>query len=154
MSKLYAKGLRDISDAQRDSGSLPDVAPTSWPIYSDNVTWPSTLIIAPGVLRQQFGDAASIAANYDSAKKWLNYMNGFFTNGIIAKDSYGDWCVPPEELQLIHSKDPARQTDKALLATSYFYHDLKLMESYARLLGKADDAAHFAKWADEIKIAF
>jgi alpha-L-rhamnosidase len=154
ISKLYPKWLQDISDAQRDNGSVPDVAPAYWPIYSDNVTWPSTLIIAPNVLHRQYGDTAPIAARYDSAKKWLEYMNRFVTNGIIAKDSYGDWCVPPEDLKLIHSKDPARQTDKALLATSYFYNDLKLMERYATLLGKADDVTHFANWAEEIKTAF
>ena len=81
-------------------------------------------------------------------------MNGFMKDGIIAKDNYGDWCVPPEELKLIHSKDPARQTDKALLATSYFYNNLKLMERYAKLLGKPDDGARYAKWADEVKVAF
>lgn len=154
ISKLYAKWLQDISDAQRPTGSLPDVAPAFWPIYSDNVTWPSTLIIAPSVLHRQYGDTAPIAANYDSAKKWLAHMKQFFKDGIIAKDNYGDWCVPPEDLKLIHSKDPARQTDKALLATSYFYNDLKLMERYARLLGKNDDVTFFAKWAEEIKAGF
>ncbi|HEX5222699.1 MAG TPA: family 78 glycoside hydrolase catalytic domain [Verrucomicrobiae bacterium] len=154
ISAFYPKWLQDISDAQRDSGSVPDVAPAYWPIYSDNVTWPSTLVTAPGMLHRQYGDLAPVAGRYDSAKKWLNYMKGFFTNGVIAKDSYGDWCVPPEDLKLIHSKDPARQTDKALLATAYFYYDLKLMERYAGLLGKIDDAMHFAQWADEIKAAF
>jgi alpha-L-rhamnosidase len=154
IATLYPKWLQDISDSQRDTGSVPDVAPAYWPIYSDNVTWPSTLIIAPGVLHRQYGDTGPIADRYDGAKKWLNYMKGFFTNGIIAKDSYGDWCVPPEDPKLIHSKDPARQTDKALLATSYFYNDLKLMERYATLLGKRDEAAHFGKWADEVKTAF
>ncbi|TSA41512.1 MAG: alpha-rhamnosidase [Verrucomicrobiales bacterium] len=154
IGKIYPKWLQDISDAQRPSGSLPDVAPAFWPIYSDNVTWPSTLITAPGMIHRQFGDIAPIAARYDSAKKWLNYMGGFFTNGIISKDSYGDWCVPPEEPMLIHSKDPARQTSKPLLATAYFCSDLKLMARYATLLGKTDDAAHFTKWADEVKTAF
>lgn len=154
ISKLYAKWLQDIGDAQRESGSLPDVAPAFWPIYSDNVTWPSTLIIAPNVLLRQYGDAAPIAARYDNAKKWLAYMNRFMTNGIIARDSYGDWCVPPEDPKLIHSKDPARQTDKALLATAYFYNDLKLMERYAKLLGNAADEAYFVKWAADIKVAF
>ena len=154
MSKLYAKWLRDISDAQRPSGSVPDVAPASWPIYSDNVVWPSTLVIAPGVLHRQFGDTSAIAARYDSMKRWLEYMSGFFKDGIIAKDSYGDWCVPPEDLQLIHSQDPARQTDKALLATAYFYYDLKLMERYANLLGKLADVSHYGKWAYQVKTAF
>ena len=154
ISTLYPKWLQDISDAQRDSGSVPDVAPAYWPIYSDNVTWPSTLVIAPGVIHRQYGDTTPIADRYDSAKKWLNYMKGFFTNGIIAKDSYGDWCVPPEDLTQIHSKDPARQTDKTLLATSYFYYDLKLMERYAQLLGRTEDTARFSKWADEVKNSF
>lgn len=154
ISKLYAKWLQDISDSQKPSGSLPDVAPAFWPIYSDNVTWPSTLIIAPSILHRQYGDTAPMAASYDSAKKWLEYMKQFVKNGIIAKDNYGDWCVPPEDLKLIHSKDPARQTDKALLATSYFYNDLKLMERYAKLLGKNNDVAYFARWAEEIKAAF
>ena len=154
MSKLYAKWMRDISDAQRPSGSVPDVAPASWPIYSDNVVWPSTLVIAPGVLHRQFGDLASIADRYESQKRWLQFMHGFFTDGIIARDNYGDWCVPPEDLKLIHSKDPARQTDKALLATSYYYYDMKLVERYARLLGKPDEAAKLAGWADEVKTAF
>lgn len=154
ISKLYAKWLQDINDSQRPSGSLPDVAPAYWPIYSDNVTWPSTLIIAPNILFQQYGDIAPIAKNYDCGKRWLDYMNGFMTNGIISKDSYGDWCVPPEEMKLIHSKDPARQTDKALLATSYFYNNLKLMERYAKLLGKTEDVARYAKWSGEVKAAF
>lgn len=154
MSQLYAKWLQDISDAQRDNGSVPDVAPAYWPLYKDNVTWPSTLILAPAVLHQQFGDLAPIADRYESQKRWMELMRGYFKDGIISKDNYGDWCVPPEDLRLIHSKDPARQTDKSLLATSYFYHDLKLMERYALLLGKPDDATRFAKWADFVKMMF
>lgn len=154
ISKLYSKWMQDIGDAQRDSGSLPDVAPAFWPIYSDNVTWPSTLIIAPNVLLRQYGDTGPLAARYDNAKQWLSYMNRFMSNNIIAKDSYGDWCVPPEDPKLIHSKDPVRQTDKALLATSYFYYDLRLMERYAKLLGKDQDEVYFAKWAEDVKAAF
>ena len=87
-------------------------------------------------------------------KKWVDYMQGFVTNGLIAKDNYGDWCVPPEDPTLIHSQDPNRQTDKTLLATSFFYHDLRLMEGYANLLGRRDDAQRFARSADQIRTAF
>jgi alpha-L-rhamnosidase len=153
-SALYAKWLQDIADAQRDSGSVPDVAPSFWPIYTDNVTWPSSGVIIPSTLHRQFGDERIVANHYDSAKKWVNYMLGFVTNGIISRDNYGDWCVPPADPKQIHTTDPSRITDKALLATSYFYYDLRLMERYARLLGKSDDAQRFGKLADEMKIAF
>lgn len=81
-------------------------------------------------------------------------MLTFVKDGIIDRDQYGDWCVPPEDPKLIHSKDPARATNKALLATSYFYHDLTLMEKYATQLGKTDDTQRFQKLAAEMKIAF
>ncbi len=154
ISALYAKWRQDMEDAQRPNGVIPDVAPAYWPIYSDNVTWPSSAIIIPSALERQFGDSESIGKNYDGAKLWMEHMLTLAKNNIISKDSYGDWCVPPEEAHLIHSKDPARQTDKALLATSYYYYDLCLMEKYAKSLGKTDDAIHWKKLAEDFKTAF
>jgi alpha-L-rhamnosidase len=151
---LYAKWLQDMADAQKASGSVSDVCPAYWPIYSDNVTWPSSTVIIPGALREQFADEGIIASHYDSAKKWMDYMGGFIRDGIIARDSYGDWCVPPEDPKLIHSNDPKRKTDKALLATTYFYHDAQLMARYATLLGKAEDARQFTELAEKLKAAF
>jgi alpha-L-rhamnosidase len=151
---FHEKWLQDIADAQKDNGSVPDVAPSFWPIYKNDVTWPSSTVIIPGALYDQFGDRALVERHYDSTAKWSNYMLRYVTNGIIYSDSYGDWCVPPEDPKLIHSKDPARQTARGLLATSYFYHDLKLMERYATLLGKSEDAQRFGKLAGDLKAAF
>jgi alpha-L-rhamnosidase len=154
ISALYSKWLQDMEDSQRESGSIPDVCPAHWPIYSDNVTWPSSSVIIPNMLHRQYGDSRIVARHYESAKKWIDYMLGFVRDGIIDRDSYGDWCVPPEDPSFIHSKDPARITNKALLATSYLYYDLRLMEQYANRLGKADDAKRFAKQAQELSAAF
>jgi alpha-L-rhamnosidase len=76
--------------------------------------------------------------------KWISHMSGFIENDLITKDNYGDWCVPPEDPELIHSVDPGRKTHPTLIATSYFCHNLSLMSRYARLLGKPDDAARYA----------
>jgi alpha-L-rhamnosidase len=81
-------------------------------------------------------------------------MLGYMTNGIISRDQYGDWCVPPDDPKEIHTTDPTRLTGKEVLATTYFYYDLGLMERYAKLLGKTEDAARFAKLAADIKTAF
>jgi alpha-L-rhamnosidase len=153
-SELYAKWMQDIADAQRSSGSLPDVAPIYWPIYSDNVSWPSTFVIVPEMLRDQFDDTRTFARQYESAKRWMDYMSRWASNGIISRDSYGDWCVPPEDPLLIHTRDTNRITDKTLIATAYFYHDSRLMENYAKMLGKDDDARHFGDLAEKLKSAF
>lgn len=151
---LYTKWLQDMADAQKDNGSVPDVCPAYWPIYSDNVTWPSSTVLIPAALRRQFGDRFVVEAHYASAKKWMEFMAGFVTNGLIGRDSYGDWCVPPEEPKLIHSNDPQRKTDKTLLATAYFYEDTRTMEAAARELGKMEDARHWQEQAATLKSAF
>jgi len=151
---LYGKWLQDMADAQKENGSVSDVCPAYWPIYSDNVTWPSCTVIIPGTLRDQFADEAVMGRHYDSARRWIDHMNSFVKDGLIARDSYGDWCVPPESQKLIHSNDPKRKTDQTLLASAYFYYDLGLMTQYAHLLGKTADAQRFADQAGVIKAAF
>jgi alpha-L-rhamnosidase len=153
VAALYSKWIGDMDDAQKPSGSVPDVAPAYWPIYSDNVTWPSSLIIIPGSLYQQYGDTEVLAKHYPAMKRWIDYMSGFITHGIQPRDQYGDWCVPPESPELIHSKDPARRTAKEILGTTYFYYDLRRMADYAVLLGKPADAQQFQAQAETLKTA-
>jgi alpha-L-rhamnosidase len=148
---LYAKWVQDIVDAQKDSGSVPDVCPAYWPIYSDNVTWPSSLVIIPGTLYEQYGDTQVIALAYPSMVKWIDYMSTFIVDDLMPRDTYGDWCVPPEDPKLIHSQDPARKTAGPFLGTTYFYHCLQLMTRYATLLDRPDDAQRFAALAERLK---
>ncbi|MDD4174721.1 MAG: family 78 glycoside hydrolase catalytic domain [Kiritimatiellae bacterium] len=154
IAALYTKWLHDMTDAQKESGSIPDVCPPYWPLYNDSVTWPSTAVIAPGALLDQYGDRRIIERHYPTMAKWIDHMTGFVKDGIISKDSYGDWCVPPEDPHLIHSKDPARKTSPVVLATTYFYHCLTLMTRYADLLGKPADAQRYRAQAEALKAAF
>ena len=151
---LYSKWLQDIADCQKASGSISSVCPAYWKIYVDDVTWASASVVIPGMLRDQFGDKRTIAEHYDCAKKWMDHMEGFITNGIIRRDTYGDWCMPPEDPKLIHSRDPSRITSGTMLATPFFYNDLRLMRRYALQLGKTNDAAHYRELAETMKIAF
>ncbi|MDR3229038.1 MAG: family 78 glycoside hydrolase catalytic domain [Puniceicoccales bacterium] len=142
---LYAKWLDDIAQAQRHDGSIPDVAPTFISVYSDNMTWPGTFIIIANMLYEQYGDTQPIIKHYAAMKKWLNYMKRkYCRNGILVKDKYGDWCMPPESPSLVHSKDPSRKTNGAVLGTTFYYRTLKLMERFATIQNKPDDARYFA----------
>ena len=154
IAPLYTKWLQDIDDTQKESGSLSDVSPPYWPLYNDNVTWPSTFILAPGMMLEQYGDSRPIEQHYAAMTRWIDHMTGYLENDLMPRDNYGDWCVPPESPELIHSKDPSRKTSGTLLGTSYFYYDLKLMVRYARMLGKEDDAARFDALASRLEKAF
>ncbi len=149
---LYAKWLDDIQEAQKPDGALPDVAPAYWNYYSDNMTWPGTYILIANMLYTQFGDAEPIRRHYSSMKKWLSYMSAKYErDGIMTKDKYGDWCVPPESPELIHSKDSSRITDGQLIATAYYYHLLTLMAQFAAILHEPDS---FTAKAGVVKAAF
>jgi hypothetical protein len=151
---LYKKWMIDVDDSQLESGSVPDVAPALWPLYTDNTTWPGSFIIIPDMLYQQYGDKKTVEQLYPGMKKWIEYMSTFIENGIMPRDTYGDWCVPPTDKYAIHSSDIERLTVGELIGTAYFYHELRLMQNFASLLNKADDARLFEKMAADMKEAF
>ncbi|WPU92375.1 family 78 glycoside hydrolase catalytic domain [Mucilaginibacter sabulilitoris] len=152
---LYAKWLDDIAESQKPDGAIPDVAPAYWNYYSDNMTWPGTYILVADMLYRQFADKAPIEKHYASMKKWMDYMRvKYMKDYLVTKDKYGDWCVPPESPELIHSKDPARNTDGQLIATAYYYHLAGLMEKFARLLHKPADVQAFASLQLNVGKAF
>lgn len=71
IAALYAKWLRDMADSQKENGSISDVCPPYWPLYTDNVTWPSTAVLAPGTLYDQYGDARILERHYPAMAKWM-----------------------------------------------------------------------------------
>ncbi|HEX2971292.1 MAG TPA: family 78 glycoside hydrolase catalytic domain [Tepidisphaeraceae bacterium] len=154
VASLYAKWMQDIEDSQKETGSVPDVAPAYWPLYNDNVTWPSTFIIAPGTMYDQYADVRILENRYAAMKKWIEHMRTYMKDDLMPRDTYGDWCVPPESPSLIHSMDPNRKTAGEILGTAYFFYDLRLMARYARVLGKTEDAKQFEELADRMKAAF
>lgn len=154
INNLYSKWLEDIQDAQLESGSIADVAPSYWAFYNDNVTWAGAYTIIPQILELQYDNKSNISNHYPDMKQWIEHMLGYIDKGLMPRDSYGDWCVPPESPELIHSRDPARKTSGVLLGTAYFHYMLNLMEKYAMMLDKSDDAKMFAELSQNMKEAF
>lgn len=153
--KLYAKWLDDISQSQTAEGRIPDVAPNFWFYYKDNMTWAGAYLTIADMLYRQYGNLEPIADHYASMKQWLVYMQARYGKGnLMTKDTYGDWCVPPESQELIHSRDSSRNTDGTLIATAYHYHLLNLMNRFATLLNKPRDAAEYTALAGKVKTAF
>jgi alpha-L-rhamnosidase len=154
LANFYAKWVGDMHDAQDEDGRISDVSPAYWPLYSDNVTWPASFIMVPNHLYEQYGDLRAIEQNYPGMRKWIKHMETYLQNDLMPRDNYGDWCVPPESPELIHSNDPSRKTEGPVLGTTYFYHLLRLMANYATLLGKQNDAEEYSQLAGKLLAAF
>jgi alpha-L-rhamnosidase len=154
VAAFYSKWSGDLADSQHPDGAIPDVSPNYWPNYHDDLTWPSTFIFVPGMLYDEYNDRRALERYYPAMRQWLDHIRGFVKDGLISKDQYADWCVPPEDPKLIHSQDPARVTDKTLIASSYYYELLRVVARYARILDKPTEAADLEMLATQVNNAF
>lgn len=153
--RLYAKWLQDLEDCQWPNGQLSDVAPAYWRNYTDNMTWPGAFITVADMLYSRFGDIEPIQKHYDAMRKWLLHMKlWYLKDGIMTRDCYGDWCMPPESPEMIHSKDPSRITEAAAISTPFYCHLCNIMKNFAIRLGKVDDALFFQQEYDSVTAAY
>ncbi|MEZ0130346.1 alpha-L-rhamnosidase C-terminal domain-containing protein, partial [Flavobacterium sp. LBUM151] len=84
------------------------------------------------------------------------YMEeNYLVKDLMTKDKYGDWCVPPESLELIHSKDSTRTTNGELIASAFYYHLLQKMKKFAVINGtNSEDIQYYDSLSERIKTAF
>ena len=153
--QLYSKWLTDAEDSQKENGSVANVIPPYWRGYTDNMTWPGAFVTVADMLYTRFGDRQPIETHYDAMKKWMLHMKeNYMKGGIMTKDTYGDWCMPPESLELIHSNDPTRITEASVISTPFYCYLSGKMAKFAELLGKTDDAAFFNQEITTSTVAF
>ncbi len=152
---LYGKWLQDIEDSQSPEGSISVVSPRYWTIYNDDVTWPAAYFYGAKMLWKQFGETKPIELHYPSMKRYLERMQEVsMQDYILTKDNYGDWCMPPESQELIHSQDPARKTAGPVLSTTMYYSLLNLMTEFATLTGNEQDIPGYEELAAKVKEAY
>lgn len=152
---LYRKWLQDIEESQREDGVISAVSPRFWTIYAGDVTWPSVYILAAEMLYRHYGDVTAIVKHYDSMKRWVEYIyKNSMKDGLVVRDEWGDWCMPPEAPELIHSQDPMRKTDGAILGSTTFYGLLYKMIDFARISGHAEDIDNYKTHAEALKKAY
>lgn len=155
-ARLYLKWMDDIYFTQKADGAICDVAPAYFKYYSDNMTWPGTYLMVARMLNVQFGEKSHIEKHYPSMKKWLNYMRDRYMNEnyIVTRDSYGDWCAPPETIEAGRGKSANVKHPSELISTAYYYHFMELMQDFASLTGNEKDIAGFADLAGKIRKGF
>lgn len=155
-ANFYFKWLEDIRLSQKEDGAIPDVAPAFWRYYSDNMTWPGTYLIVADMLYQQTGDIRVLQDHYPAMKRWMRYMQAQYMDdeGIITKDSYGDWCAPPATIEEGRGKSADKKYPNPLLSTAYYYHLLNMMARFSEHTGNDQDRAGFEKAAAKMKKDF
>jgi alpha-L-rhamnosidase len=148
MAGFYTKWSRDIRDSMLEDKFFPDFAPhdgLSRMGFRQTPGWGDGGVIIPWRVYENYGDKRVLEENYEAVKKYVDWLARSQKSRLWQKyrgNDFGDW------LRL------GGGTDKTLLATGYFYYSTSILAKAAAALGKTEDAAKYAKIADEIKTAF
>ena len=151
MPLFWTKWLDDISDAQQESGAVPDVAPSYTGTRSDPA-WGGNYPLLVWYLHQYYGDDRVLQGHYAGVKRWIDYLTSIAEDHMVTRGHYGDHMLPgesPGKEEFISSETP-----RPLVWTGYYYRGALIVSRVAGLLGKADDARRYSRLADQIKQAF
>ncbi|MBO4551412.1 MAG: family 78 glycoside hydrolase catalytic domain, partial [Bacteroidaceae bacterium] len=151
---LYYKWLQDVWDTQDDDGMIANVAPGFWVIRGNDVAWGSLSVYATFMLYRRYNDINAVQKYYPFLQTYMNFLDRNLQDGIVTSNNYGDWCMPPERPDLIHSEDPARKTDGALISSAMYYSMLTMMGQLAMQLGMEGEMLTYDKRQQKLKEAY
>lgn len=152
--QLYYKWLQDVWDTQDDDGLIADVAPAFWVIRNKDVAWGALSVYATFMLYRRYNDINAVQKYYPFLQNYINYLDHNLKDGLVTTNAYGDWCMPPERADLIHSQDPARKTDGSLISSAMYYSMLTMMGQLAMQLGKEGDMLFYDRQQQKLKDAY
>ena len=151
---LYYKWLQDVWDTQDDDGMIANVAPGYWVVRGNDVAWGALSVYATFMLYRRYNDINAVQKYYTFLQTYMNFLERNLQDGIVTSNNYGDWCMPPERPDLIHSEDPARKTDGKLISTAMYYSMLTMMGQLAMELGIEADMLDFDRRQQKLKEAY
>jgi alpha-L-rhamnosidase len=141
MAAFYTKFLRDIADAQQESGAVPDTVPFASGNAAGDPAWGSAYPLLCDHLYRCYGDLRILSEHYEGVKRFVTYLETQAGTGLLASGRYGDWVA----------LDP---TPPALVSNFYYILDLDILSKMAALLGHSDDARRYARRSALLRTLF
>ena len=144
----YDRWLDDVIRAQRPSGQLPGIVPsTGWGFnWGSGPAWDSVCAVLPYTMYLYRGDTRVIQKMYPTVKRYLDFCASMAVDNICAW-GLGDWC-PPKTLE------GHQGCEVAVTDTGYYYLDTCIAAKMAALLGEQDEAEVYRQKAREIRASF
>ena len=139
MANFYEKATRDWDDSALENGMLTDTAPSAGIQYC-GVGWAMAHPLLQQTLYQYYGDRRIIEEQYATSERWFGLVAADTEDHII-KNGLSDH----ESL----TKKPAPQ-----MVTPLYCESARIMSRLATILGKKDEADHYAALAEKIRDAW
>lgn len=153
---FYRKYLYDMYKEQKVHGFVPVVVPFfirgtgQWEYPT--TAWGDAATIMPWDLYMYFGDKAALEIQFDSMRRWVDYMTEQDTEHVDRYYGFhiGDWLAQD-------TPDPfnnAGATPTDLLATAYYAYSTRIVAKAARILGKAAETEKYEDLYRRIRASF
>lgn len=157
VSGMLSGWLRDVAIEQLPDGTVPWYVPVipavdKWTPLRPGAAWGDVATLLPWTLYERFGDTGVLAAQFDSARRWVDLLERLAGPSRLWNTGFqlGDWLDPAAP-----PNDPAdARADRYLVATAYFARSARTVARMAEVLGLADERAHYDALADEVVTAF
>ncbi|WP_223693257.1 alpha-L-rhamnosidase [Leifsonia poae] len=157
VSGMLSSWLKDVAADQLPDGTVPWYVPVipahqMWTPIRPGAAWGDVAALTPAVLYERFGDAGIPAAQFESARRWVDLLDRLAGPDHLWNEGFqlGDWLDPTAPPQ-----DPAdAKSDKYLVATAHFAASARAVAQMAETLGRTDDARHYAGLAAAVRDAF
>ncbi|HSN11597.1 MAG TPA: family 78 glycoside hydrolase catalytic domain [Propionibacteriaceae bacterium] len=145
--------LVDLALEQKASGGVPFIVPDV--LHSAKLpaaAWGDVAVILPWTLYERFGDRGVLEAQYPSAKAWVDQLLAIAGDRYLWEGGFqfGDWVdpdAPPDQ--------PAKaKADPDLVASAYLFRSSDLLARSAAVLGRTEDAEHYAAVRERVREAW
>lgn len=128
VERFFRKWLRDLAADQRESGEVGEVIPDLLPTYPGSAAWGDAAVICPWTIYQTYGDRSVLDEQFESMKKWVDYISG---DGWEEHFHFGDWLGLDAP-----SGSYKGSTRDGFVAAAFRLHAIELLCKAGDLLGK------------------
>jgi alpha-L-rhamnosidase len=139
---FYTKFQLDVVDTQHANGAFADFAPVMDPFEKGRFGWGDAGVILPWTIWKVYGDTRLLERNFRAMKGWVDHRSATAKDLLNTEWSYGDWVSPPP------------QTPHEILGPIYHSWAARIVAEMAAAIGRRDEAATYAKLADDVAAAW
>ncbi len=162
---FFRKWLKDVAFDQTEEGGVPHIVPNSLQFHHISdwllgqgthsaAAWADVAVLNPWMLYITYGDKRILQEQFESMKKWIDFMQAHAKDYIWNyKLQFGDWVALDAEEGSYFGATP-----NDLTCTAYFAYSTATFAKICRVLGKTALAeeyeALYARIADKFRRTF
>lgn len=163
MAAFYTKFMQDVRDAQWHDGRYPEYVPfpqkkgAEPPKLVGSPAWSDAALIIPWNVYLNYNDNKIIEKQYDSAKKFIDFIHSKNQNLIWIRfidHNFKDWLNGDTFLKSEDYPKYGASIPNTVFSTAYFAHSTELLSRMTRLLGLDDDYKKYSDLAKQIREKF